>query len=548
MENNEKKIYKISKDQRILAKNSFFSFLNSYSGFIFATITSFLTARMISQELWGIYIQILAYLAMFFLISGFLPPSLDSSLHYYLPQYRSLKQYNVLRLFIKHSIITRIFFLFINFLISNVIFLIMADVFRVDLENYYYLLFLLGPLILINSIDVFIANVNRSLNYFNIVYLILIIRNLLNIGILVYFFISWRNLTINQLVLINLSSALIPFLIHGIITYFIIKLRFKKTSEDGVSFKQNFVNFFKYGSYLSISSVLLGFYNNLRIISIGNFESSEMVLGYNIADHYRQVSSQAAVSLNQPLMISYSSLYSNNKFLQIKQISNVFLGYSIFLILLITGFLFYFADLYLFLIYGGSYLIFSPVLKLMLISIIFGVQGIFFSSLLAASGKVKQTVPITIVLILIYTSFFLVGLIFFGIIGFLVGTIISNIIGFIYSSIMNYKIFKIKLNIGKIVSLYSFFFIALAISWILEVIFLKNVNFLILQTLNLLLFEKFQLLSLISFFLIFITLVIIFKTISQDDIKIIEAFFEKDTFIQKTLRRGLNVLKKVLRN
>lgn len=548
MESNDKKIYRISKNQKILAKNSFYSFLNSYSGFIFATITSFLTARMISQELWGIFIQALAYLATFYLISGFLPPSLDSSLNYYLPQYRSLKQNNLLILFIKHSMITRISFLFLNFIVSNVIFILFIGLFEINLENYYYLLFLLGPLILINSIDSFIANVNRSLNHFNIVYLILIIRNLLNIGILIYFFISWGNLTMNQLVQINLYSAFIPFLIQGFITYMLLKFRFKKTEENGVPFKENFKNFFKYGSYLSISSVLLGFYNNLRILSIGSFESAEMVLGYNIADHYRQVSSQAVVSLNQPLMISYSSLYSNGKHMQIKKITDVFLDYSIFLILLITGFLYFFADLYLFLIYGESYLIFSPILKLMLISIIFGVQGIFFSSLLAASGKVKQTVPITIVLILIYTTFFLIGLIFFGIIGFLIGTIISSVIGFIYSTIMNFKMFNLRLKIGKIFSLYSFFFIALILSWIMEVAFLKNLNFLILQSLNLLIFEKFQFLSLLSFLFIFLILVIVFKIISRGDIEIIKAFFEKDNFFHKALRKGLNVLKKFLRS
>lgn len=41
---------KITRDHRILAKNSLYSFLNSYGSFFFSLITSFLLARLILQR------------------------------------------------------------------------------------------------------------------------------------------------------------------------------------------------------------------------------------------------------------------------------------------------------------------------------------------------------------------------------------------------------------------------------------------------------------------------------------------------------------------
>ena len=130
----------------------------------------------------------------------------------------------------------------------------------------------------------------------------------------------------------------------------------------------------------------------------------------------------------------------------------------------------------------------------------------------------------------------------------MIGINIGNIIHFIIISYLNYKIFKFKLNYKKIILLYSSFFIALLSTLIMEVFFLGNINYSIINALNLQYFQNFQFLSLGVFLLIFIFLIICFKTFSIADIEYLEFIFNRDNIIDKFIRKGLTVLKKFMRD
>ena len=95
-ENNQTK-KKTNKDQRTLAKNSFYSYLGSYSNYFLALVTSFLLARMISISSWGYLITATSIISIFTVILGYLPPGLSASLNYYIPRYKTLKQMSILR-------------------------------------------------------------------------------------------------------------------------------------------------------------------------------------------------------------------------------------------------------------------------------------------------------------------------------------------------------------------------------------------------------------------------------------------------------------------
>ena len=126
IDNNKAQKINVTKTHRILAKNSLYSFLSSYGSFFLSLITSFLLARLITQELWGLLILALSYIAIFNIILSFLPPGLDATLNYYIPQYLALKEYSNLKYFIKKAIYLKLLFIGLLFLISLFLFFFLA--------------------------------------------------------------------------------------------------------------------------------------------------------------------------------------------------------------------------------------------------------------------------------------------------------------------------------------------------------------------------------------------------------------------------------------
>ncbi|GAG35724.1 unnamed protein product, partial [marine sediment metagenome] len=238
--------------------------------------------------------------------------------------------------------------------------------------------------------------------------------------------------SIISIAIIILISNLIPFLID----FFIIsRLYFKiqKTDEESLTFKQVLSNLIKYGTHLSVKTYLEKFNREFKTILIGTFQSSGIVTGYNIAVHYSDVSFEAIGSFNRPLTISFSSLSAKNKHHEIERIYKNLFQYAQFFILLITGILFFVVDIYLNLIfseYSESFFIYSIVMKLLIIAMIFNVQGSFFYSLLRASDKVKYLIPIRLSSFLFQMVIFLLSLAIYGIIGAMIGIILGNLLNF----------------------------------------------------------------------------------------------------------------------
>ncbi|MHA1294764.1 MAG: oligosaccharide flippase family protein, partial [Promethearchaeota archaeon] len=544
---NKKNKKQLTQNQRVLAKNTFYSFLQSYGVFFFSLITSFFIARMITQEEWGFLFLTLSYITIFTLFLGFCPPSLADSVKYYIPTYRALEQNTKLKSFIINAIIIRILFVIPIFLISVAIFTIFIDFFSLNLKNHVYLFYLLVPLILINGIDKIFNGINQSLNMFRTVFILIVIKYVFFIGSLIYFFLFVKDVQVDTIALITLYANLIPFLINCFIMFFIIEFKIKKTAEEKEKLKETFKNLYKYGSYLSVKNFIISFTKEFRTQSIGFFESPEVVTGWSIARHYADISREAVGALSAPLTISFSELHTSKRFNEIVKIFNILFLYSVFLILLITGILLFIVDIFLFIVYGESYLVFGLMLKLLLMIVIFNVLGSFFFSLLRASNKVKYMIPIILINVSIRMPLFLIGLIFFGVHWAIIGLLIGNIIIFGLYAMFCFKIFNIRLKIPKAVQLYLIFFAALGITLILENIILKDFNTAILRYLNLTIFEHFQFISLGLFLVLFFSLIVISGIFSQSDIENIEAFFNRDNLLHKIIRKGLNILKRVMR-
>ena len=107
--------------------------------------------------------------------------------------------------------------------------------------------------------------------------------------------------------------------------------------------------------------------------------------------------------------------------------------------------------------------------------------------------------------------------------------------------------FKLKLNIKRIILQYLTFFISLGLTLFLEKLILNELNFIILQNLNLLLFTNLQILSLLFFLIIFTVLNLLFKIFTKKDIKNLESFFDKDKKLHYLIKKCLNIFKRFLK-
>ena len=546
VENTPKEKKKVTREQKILAKNSLYSFIHSYGSFIFSIITVSIIARTISQQEWQYLILTLSLIGIFMIFLAFLPPSLGGSMIYYISRYHALNYNTKLRSFTRNALILRILFLIPIFLLCIFIFTIFLEIFKFSLREYYYLFYLLSPLIIINGLNGILGELTRALDMFRINFFLLIIQNIIYVGGLLFLFFY---IELNKLIYIGviyLISAAIPFIINCFIIYLKFKFKFKKTEEEGDTFIECAKKIYKYGSFLSIIDGYSTFSINIKPQMIGIYEVVGMVTGYHVATRYNSVSGASISPLSRPLSVSLTRLYSKEQFDQIQKIYNSFFKYLLLLSLLATGFFFFMADFFLIMIYGESYLIYSLLVKLSLISIIFNIQDSFLGSFLIASNRVKILSIIVLVFGSLQIIFFAIGLIFSGIIVSVLFLTFSYVITLISYTIILNK-FKIKLKIKKPILLFSIFFISLLCALILEAVILKEIYLSILTDLNLLIFQYFNPLSFGVFLLLYLILNILFKVVTISDIEIIESFFIRDSRLFKFLRKILTFSKRFIR-
>ena len=534
----------ISTDHRKFAKSAFYSLFNSYGIFIFQIIISFFMARLISQELWGFFLLAMAYINIVSLILSFFPPALTFSLNYYIPRYVALNQNNNLKRMIKACLYLKTLFALIIFFISVIIFYLLQSFFSMYLLGYTNLLFLLSPLIFIMGLSTLLDSIYQGLFKYKLIFLLTLLKFSFYISALIICLIfGITNLEI--IALLNLLSYLIPFLVSSLI-FIKIYFNIKPTGEPKDSFKKILSKLTKYGTPLSINVFLNETWKQIQTPIIGGFEPLSTITGFTISKYYSHISLTAASSFSNPLITSFSSLDVKKEHNQITQIYNMTFKYSLFLMLLISGALYILTDFFLILVYGESYLIYSTIVKLYLITIIFSVLGNILIPLLNAKNKIKILPILTTINLFIIIPLFFIGIVFYGIVGAIIGLIISKFIVFLIQLLISIKIGNVKIKINKIFFQYLIFFISLFLAVILEDILFREIRINVLQNLNLLLFKNLSVLSLISFLLMYFLLNILFKIFSRKEIEFLEALLSTDKFPYRVIKRLLKFLKRIL--
>jgi len=546
-ENSEKNQLGNKLEYRNLATNTFYSFLMNYGSHFFTLLYSFLLARLITDESWDFLILALSYVTIIVLITNFLPPGSNYALNYYIPRYLALNKKAKIKSLIKNGILAKLMFLLPIFIISILIFHFFGDIFAINLKEKISLFYILSPLIIFNSLQFSLNAINRGLNQYKYIFIFIMIREFLYIIPLLYFFILQINIEIELIAIFNLISVTVPFFLNlGFVL--IVYSKIKTIGDKGGSFKEDFQKTFKYGSYLGYSNLIDRFWKEAQFQGIGIFESEGAVTGYNIAWNYKDIAAYTVNSFNFPLLTSFSSLNTKEEIEKVSIIYKIANKITLFLLLIISGVLFFCVDFVIDFVFLPSRLIYGNFLRLLVLASIFKFLDAYVQTLLGSQNKSK----ITLLLKVIYMSYsiplFFIGLIYFGVEGAIIlGLIMGNIISLIIQIIATYKIADIKLNVKKIVFQYLTFFVPLGITLILEEMILKDASFKIIQNLGLLLFSNFDFLSVGVFLILFILINLILKTVSSTDITYFETLFDKNRFFGKIMHKGLNLLKRITR-
>lgn len=545
--NNETTDSSVQREILTLARNSLYSFLNSYGTFIFSIITFFFMARLISDVEWGYLILANTYILIILLILSFLPPGLGPSLNYYFPRYLVQNDFSQLKSHIKYVIYIKVVFIIPVFFISIMIFVFFTDIFTITLQNHTNLLLLLSPIIIITGLDSILIFINKGLNLFKTVFILLIVRYVFNISALMICIFVLNTVELEVIALINVLSLLLPFLLNCLVV--LIKyIRIKDGSQKQFSIKAHLRNTIRYGTNIKFGQFFSEIWAQIQPLSIGTFSTPNFVTGFTIARNYSLFSSSMTISFVSPLTISFSRLNVKEKHKQIENLYNIFLIYSLFLLLLITGILYFCADIFLVFVYGPSYLDFSLLLKIMLFTIVFLGIGTPYESFMLAMGKSKWIFRYRFLAFLIRLPLFLFFLMNFDLTWALVSIVISNLIIAGIASILSIKIGRIRLNLKKIFLLLFSFFLALIIAVIVDTVILNEFNFLILQSINLSSLKYINLWTIGLFLLTFFLLLFLTKMFSVKDIEYLEALLSKETKTQNLLKKGLQILKKIIRN
>lgn len=516
----------------------------NYSSLFFTFVYSFLLARLFTDALWGLLILVTSYIMIIVTITSLFPPGLNFALNYYIPRYLALNEKAKIKSLIRNSIILKLSLLIPIFIISILLFNIFSYFF---IDTFVSLFFILSPLIFINSFNLIVLAINRSFNRFNYNFLFLTLKNGIHIIPLLVFFIFDIHIEIEIAAWIVLISSIIPFLLNSLFV-FIMVYKIKPIGNKPDSFKEDISKTFKYGSYIGFTDLIERLSKESQVQGIGFIISPNVVTGYNIATNYQKLGEYSIASFQFPLLTSFTKLNTKEIYEQIDIIYRVAYKITLFLLLIISGILFFSVEFVLDFVFLETRLIYSNYLRLIVLASIFQVLAIFVQTYFNAQHKVKLSLILRIFYTSISIPLFFIGLYNDGVEGAIFwGLIVGNILSMVIQIFAIYKFGNIKLNIKGIILQYLTFFIPLIITILLKDFIYKEATLNLMENLGLSLFKKLDFLSLGTFLILFILMNLILKTVTSSDIKYFESFLNKEKFLDKYMLKGLNILKRFTR-
>lgn len=374
--------------QKKIFQSTIYNLTSTYLSFIINLIITFFIARMINAEDWGLLILSQSYISIAILICNFFPPAAESSIQYYIPFYinKNANRINKIRILLYHTFKIRIIISIIFYLLSLVFF----SFFFFNSMLYSILLIIL-PIIILQSIK----NLNSSIllafkNYKKNFYITIINPIIYSFSVII---IAGFNIKSN---LIMISFAYLSgFIFSFIISLIFIRKEIPTKNYKGKveSMRKEIMSIHKnYGMNLAISALLtqlIPFFINILFINL-NFvnyitffavclSAERLISNLSISNEniYVSIFSEIGITANRKIFKLY--FYQLNKFL------------SLFTIVVI-GFMYFFIEIYILLIYSQTYLIILNSIKIFLF--------IAFANLILRNlGLIAQSTDNTIVIL-----------------------------------------------------------------------------------------------------------------------------------------------------
>jgi len=505
-----------------IIKGNFYNFIQIYANFILNILSTFLIARLLTQDIWGTLILALATTAVIQIIIAYFPPAKDLILNQYIPRYYYKEDFEKLRSLLLSSYFIQFFVAFLCW-IGFLLYLSYIS----NQTLFYQLSIILSPLIILETINSFCSNCLKGFYKFGINTGGIIARII--ILLILYFLIFLFNLEnpVIFIALANVISYLIP--IMGQIIY-IFKIIPRKNSKDYLfNLKNLFIISKDFGLYFQVSTsiaTIIGYANQSILY---NYGQPSYLTYLKICSNTSYFAVQAAGTLGTPILSIFSELSIKNEYEKIERSFHKIIKINGIILCIVSGILFFFIDIYLLIIYTESYFSIIIFIRIFLLE---GYAHLVFSNLNAL--MVSLIKPKVLFIRDIFTNlyrliFYFISIYFFDFFGYIVFIVIAIHLDVLINLfiIRKEQYSRIKISLWHLSKMLILFFISIFSSLLIQIFIFSFIDI----NNNLMddfLFRIFKdLIGFIFFILIFYSIIYLTKTFTKEEI---DNLFNRELF------------------
>ncbi len=446
------------------------SLIRTYGILPITLLTTWLVARNISADSWGIFIHaiILVYGAAIPL--SFFPPSIHMIIMYKIPELRMNKDFGKIKALINYFLRFKVilsFFVMIGYIV-------VCWILSLQSENplKYYCIMVFSPFIIINEVQSVLISYFNAIKKFQISYQFLFIERVLLIifyAIIFSLIPAAENIKVVYLVFANLLS----FCPTTLLGYYLYRSHTKRIISCPIDLT-TVKSYLKFGVLYSISLSIQNIQDqiNYSILNLSPSESTKTY--YNIA---RNFTGQAIGALNLPIGPVLTDLYQTGKHKEMVELFSKALSVSALILSLISGLLYYFLDVYILVIFPPEYALITAIIRNSVFSII--TMNIInnYSGLLLIMKREKDLIYLNLIFAISLSVSLFIGFLFNGLLGFIVGQIVGSIIGVVVFWFYGYSVKKnISISLLHLLKHYLFLVMIILLSNLLAGLFLSSVD------------------------------------------------------------------------
>ncbi len=500
--------------EKKVVESTIFNLIIQYAKFFLGIIDSYLLARVLTPNDWGILLLSLSLVNTVIFFCNFFPPAGEGTMKYYIPQIINKKNEKSIeiRYFIFHIFKIRI----ISLIVIYILYLVFIFIFNFDL-TLFQLFLILSPLIFFNIIQTLNISVYQAFQKFRLVFYVGILQKMIYTAGLLFLFILKLDNSLVFLAYLHLLMAFVIFLFSIIYVIPLIPPKSKNEKDNESIKKKEFYSLYKkFGVYLMLAGIISQIIIFTRNFMFLNFGLVVYITYFMICENSVKFSQSFAGSERSPYLSIFSSLDLKHDEEKFRNLLYQIYKYLMVFLCITIGIMLFYVELYVLVIYSELY-----------VSMIVSVQIFLFTAfsklvlrnlmvITKATNNTKMNFYISIVQGIFGLSIILLVVLYFN---FFIYIVLNTFISFLTSVVYTYLIYK-KLNFKLKLSIIYRPFLYFLLSLIITFTIIHFFNFdLLFQTSFLSLFIKstfyFFIFGLIFYILIYTTKYITKEEFSQ---------------------------------